>query len=85
MDVHSFDISPDRLRETGEQLRHMFPPDACIISVGLIADKLLNSCFMLHGALPSTFEEDELKIRRMLNLCTEYLKMRSYYDPKRSS
>jgi hypothetical protein len=84
MDIHSFDISPDKLHETGELIRNSIPSNASVISVGLVADKLLNSCFVVHGALPATHEEDELKIRRMLKKCKEFLTQRSIYDPTRS-
>lgn len=72
-------ISPLDIEESAEYLRNMLPSGSLIISVGPLADRLLNVFFVVHGALPSTRTTDKKKIETALLECRNYLQMRNYY------
>ena len=72
-------IDPEELERTAERIRDMLPANAVILSVGNIADKLLNRFFVVHGSLPSTTCKDKKLIETAIGRCRNYLIMRSYY------
>lgn len=77
------DISPSALQEYGYRLYNNIPITAMVISVGNMADKILNLAFMLHGTLPDTRTKDKKLITQSLLGCKNYLTLRRYYgtDP----
>jgi len=74
------DISPDSIERDAEKLRDLLPANAVILSVGNLADKLLNKFFVMHGVLPPTSSKDKKHIETAIGQCRNYLTMRSYYD-----
>jgi len=73
------DISIERIGEEAKHLREILPTDAVIITIGSLADRLLNLSFVVHGALPATSTKDKKKIEAAIGRCRDYLTMRSYY------
>lgn len=79
IDISICDISPNGLKEAAEQLKIFLTDTDIIISVGPLADKLLNSLYTLHGTLPSTQTKDKKEIEKALIQCKNYLLSRRHY------
>jgi len=79
LSVQLTEISPEDLRESAQRLREILPPESIILTSGVMADKLLNMVFVVHGALPSTSTDDKKRIAAAIGQCRNYLTMRSYY------
>ncbi len=73
------DISPESLQEYANRLYNNVPISAMIISVGNMADKLLNLVYMIHATLPDTRTKDKKKIQEALLGCKNYLTLRRFY------
>lgn len=78
--VHIDNISPSDLYLHANRICNMITVNTLIITVGPAADRIMNTRFVLHGALPATTTKDEIKIRKSISQCREYLSMRSYYE-----
>lgn len=78
--VEVVDISPSALQEAANRLYNSIPLTAMVISVGRVADKLLNLGFVIHGSLPEVKTKDKKRVASALQNCKNYLTLRRYYD-----
>jgi hypothetical protein len=73
-------INPDDLIGQAEQIYAMIPLNTAVISIGPVADKILNMRHIIHGVLPSTRTKNEIEVQKAIVMCKDYLNMRRYYE-----
>jgi hypothetical protein len=66
-------IDPLELKQSAVSVRQYVGNASALISVGLVADKVLNYAIIEHGTLPATSETDPQKIKLSIDQCRQYL------------
>lgn len=79
IEVELNDISPENLDIAARRLQAYLPISAFIISIGPVADTVLNRYYLVHGALPSGKTKDKKIIDKALEQCKDYLNLRRFY------
>lgn len=78
-EIHVESISKEQLVEVANRLYTSIPLTAMVLSVGTLADRVLNLCWVLHGTLPDTRTKDKKRITLALVHCRNYLTLRRFY------
>lgn len=76
LDVESID--PAQLLLSADQIKEYVKGATALISVGPVADRVMNYANLHHGTLPSIGETDKETIKRAILECKNYLTERMY-------
>lgn len=77
----TYSITPEDIIKSAEYIRREYSAYQYVFSVGAMADKVLKTADIDHGALPSSAAKDKKAIAFAMQNCRNYLLRRMYHAP----